>query len=103
MRVVSGTVAAVALAVGVVSALPASADTISRDTLSRKMLDFCVFTQYKAEGIERRTMIDRCGCAAKQAMAGFEGDSFDSPSRSKLTGDQEKAIRGAIAGCFAKQ
>ncbi len=81
----------------------AEADTISRDTLSRKMLDFCVFTQYKAEGIERRTMIDRCGCAAKQAMAGFEGDSFDSPSRSKLTGDQEKAIRGAIAGCFAKQ
>jgi hypothetical protein len=96
-------VAMVGSVVSFLAGASAEADTISRDTLSRKMLDFCVFTQYKAEGIERRTMIDRCGCAAKQAMAGFEGDSFDSPSRSKLTGDQEKAIRSAIAGCFAKQ
>lgn len=79
----------------------AQADTISRDTLSRKMLDFCVFTQYKVEGIDRQSMINKCDCAAKQAMNGLKGDSFDSPSRSKLTGEQETAIRGGIASCFA--
>ena len=34
--IISGTVAAIALAIGVAGVLPASADTISRDTLSRK-------------------------------------------------------------------
>lgn len=103
MRVVSGTVAAVALAVGMVSALPASADTISRDTLSRKFLDYCVNTQYRVEGIDRNSMIDRCRKASAEAMAQFEGDSFDAPSRAKFTAEQDKAIRSAVAAAFAKK
>ena len=101
MRVISGAVAGVLLAVGVMGVLPAAADTISRDTLSRKFLDYCVNTQYRAEGIDRNSMIDRCRKAAQAAMSQFEGNSFDSPSRSKLTGDQDKAIRAAIAAAFA--
>ena len=101
MRVISGAVAGVLLAVGVMGVLPAAAETISRDTLSRKFLDYCVNTQYRAEGIDRNSMIDRCRKAAQAAMAQFEGNSFDSPSRAKLTGDQDKAIRAAIAAAFA--
>ncbi len=103
MRVISGTVAAVALAFGVVGAFPASADTISRDTLSRKFLDYCVNTQYRAEGIDRNSMIERCRKASLQAMSQFEGDSFDAPSRSKFTAEQDKAIRAAVAAHFAKK
>jgi hypothetical protein len=101
MRVFSGTVVAVALAVGVLGALPASADTISRDTLSRKFLDYCVNTQYRVDGINRSSMIDRCQKASGQAMSQFEGDSFDAPSRSKFTAEQDKAIRAAVAAAFA--
>jgi hypothetical protein len=101
MRVISGAVAGVLLAVGVMGVLPAAAETISRDTLSRKFLDYCVNTQYRAEGIDRNSMIDRCRKAVQVAMSQFEGNSFDSPSRSKLTGDQDKAIRAAIAAAFA--
>lgn len=103
MRVVSGSVAAVALAVGLVSALPAIADTISRDTLSRKLLDYCVNTQYRVEGIDRNSLIDKCRKASVAAMAQLEGDSFDAPSRAKLTAEQDKAIRAAVAAAFAKK
>lgn len=103
MRVVSGTVAVVALAVGLASALPASADTISRDTLSRKFLDYCVNTQYRVEGIDRNSMVDKCRKASVAAMAQFEGDRFEAPSRSKLTTEQDKAIRAAVAAAFAKK
>ncbi len=101
MRVISSAVAGVLLAVGVMGVLPAAADTISRDTLSRKFLDYCVNVQYRAEGIDRNSMIDRCRKAAQTAMSQFEGNSFDAPSRSKLTADQDKAIRAAIAAAFA--
>ena len=100
----SRTVFVVAMVGSVVSFLAgasAEADTISRDTLSRKFLDYCVNTQYRADGIDRNSMIDRCRKAAQAAMSQFEGNSFDSPSRSKLTGDQDKAIRAAIAAAFA--
>lgn len=103
MRVISGTVAAVALTVGVVSALPANADTISRETLSRKFVDYCVNTQYRVEGIDRNSMIERCRKASEQAMTQFEGNSFDAPSRSKFTAEQDQAIRAAIAAVFAKK
>ncbi len=101
MRVLSGTV--VALAVGLVGVLPASADTISRDTLSRKFLDYCVNVQYRVEGIDRNSMIDRCRKASEQAMAQFQGDSFDAPSRSKFTAEQDQAIRTAVAAAFMKK
>ncbi|PIP00923.1 hypothetical protein [Pleomorphomonas carboxyditropha] len=103
MRVISGVVAAVALAAGVVGALPASADTISRDTLSRKFLDYCVNTQYRVEGIDRNSMIDRCRKASQVAMTQFEGNSFDAPSRSKFTAEQDQAIRAAVAAAFARK
>lgn len=103
MRVISGMVAAVALTVGMMGALPASADTISRETLSRKFLDYCVNTQYRVEGIDRNSMIDRCRKASEQAMTQFEGNSFDAPSRSKFTADQDQAIRAAVAAAFAKK
>ena len=103
MRVISGTVAAVALTVGMVGALPASADTISRETLSRKFVDYCVNTQYRVEGVDRNSMIERCRKASDQAMTEFEGNSFDAPSRSKFTAEQDKAIRAAVAAAFAKK
>lgn len=103
MRVISGTVAAVVLTVGVVCALPASADTISRETLSRKFVDYCVNTQYRVEGIDRNSMIERCRKASEQAMTQFEGNSFDAPSRSKFTTEQDQAIRAAITAVFAKK
>jgi hypothetical protein len=102
----SGALVVVALLGGAMSFIggaPAFADTVTRDALSRKFKDFCVFTEYKVEGIDRMSMIDKCDCAVKQAMTGFTGDSFESPSRSKLTGDQEKAIREAIGACFARK
>ena len=103
MRVIFGAVAGVLLAVGVMGVLPAAADTISRDTLSRKFLDYCVNTQYRADGIDRNSMIDRCRKASAEAMAQFEGDSFDAPSRAKFTAEQDKAIRSAVAAAFAKK
>lgn len=103
MRVISGTVVAIALTVGTLAALPANADTISRETLARKFLDYCVNTQYRVEGIDRNSMIERCRKASDQAMTQFEGNSFDAPSRSKFTGDQDKAIRAAVASAFAKK
>lgn len=103
MRVISGTVAAVALTAGVVCAMPASADTISRETLSRKFVDYCVNTQYRVEGIDRSSMIERCRKASDLAMTQFEGNSFDAPSRSKFTDEQDKAIRAAVATAFAKK
>lgn len=103
MRVISGTVAAVALIVGVVGVLPASADTISRARLSRKFLDYCVITQSRVEGIDRFPMVDKCHKAAAAALSKFEGDRFDSPSTSKLTSEQDQAIRAAIAATFAKK
>lgn len=103
MRVISGTIAAVALAVSVGGALPASADTISRETLARKFVDYCVNTQYRVEGVDRNSMIERCRKASDQAMTQFEGNSFDAPSRSKFTAEQDKAIRAAVAAAFAKK
>ncbi|MBS1164103.1 MAG: hypothetical protein H6R00_128 [Proteobacteria bacterium] len=100
MRVISGTIAAVALAVGVVGA---NADTISRETLTHKFLDYCVITQSRVEGIDRIPMVDKCHKAAASAMTGFEGERFDSPSSSKFTAEQDKAIRAAIAAAFAKK
>ncbi len=103
MRVISGAVVTAVLAVGVIGAGAAAADTISRDTLSRKFLDYCVNTQYRVEGIERNSMIDRCRKASQAAIAQFQGDSFDAPSRSKLTAEQDAAIRAAIAAAFARK
>ena len=100
MRVISGTIVAVALAVGVVGA---NADTISRETLARKFVDYCVNTQYRVEGIDRNSMVERCRKASDQALTEFEGNSFDAPSRSKFTAEQDKAIRAAIAAAFAKK
>ena len=42
-------------------------------------------------------MIDRCRKAVQAAMSQFEGNSFDSPSRSKLTGDP-LALATAVGG-----
>lgn len=99
MRIIAGAVVAVALTAGVVST--ANADTISRETLSRKFLDYCVNTQYRVEKIDRNSMIEKCRKASASALSGFEGDTFDAPSRSKFTADQDKAIRAAIATVFA--
>jgi len=104
MRITVGVVVAVALAAGVVSLVsPANADTISRETLSRKFLDYCVNTQYRVENVDRNSMIEKCRKAAASALEGFEGDKFDAPSRSKFTADQDKAIKGAVAAAFAKK
>ncbi len=102
MRIIRGAVVAVALAAGFVSNLaPASADTISRETLSRKFLDYCVNTQFRVQNVDRNSMIEKCRKASASALSGFEGDKFDAPSRSKFTEDQDKAIRAAIATVFA--
>lgn len=101
MRITHGAVVAVALATGIVSM--AHADTISRETLARKFLDYCVNTQFRVENIDRNSMVEKCRKASASALQGFEGDTFDAPSRSKFTADQDKAIRAAVAAVFAKK
>lgn len=71
--------------------------------MSRRFLDYCVNTQVRIKDIDRMPMVDKCRKAAAAALSTFEGDSFEAPSRSKLTGPQEKAIREAIATAFAKK
>ncbi|WP_237155216.1 hypothetical protein [Oryzibacter oryziterrae] len=105
MRISKGLVAALVAgaAVSNVFCSSAFAETITRENLSRKFLDYCVFTQYRVDGIDRNSMINKCQCAQKAALESMEGDAFEQPSRSKLTGDQEKAIKAGIAACFAKK
>lgn len=79
---------------------PAEAAPVSRDTLERMMLDSCVYRQFQEKDIRRETLVDRCRCASKAALSGFEGETFDIGRSGKLSGPQEKAVQAGIAACF---
>lgn len=87
---------------GVVAVMswPAEAVTVTRDQLSRKLLDHCVYRQFEVKDVERTRMVDRCRCATTEAMKSLAGDSFEMPRSGGLTGDQDRAIRTGIAACF---
>jgi hypothetical protein len=80
--------------------VPASAATITRDALERKLLDSCIYRQYQVQDIDRQSMVENCRCAADTALASIGGDSFDVPRSGGLTGPQDQAIRAGIAACF---
>lgn len=79
---------------------PTSAATVSRDQLSRKLLDNCVYRQFEVKDVERSRMVDRCRCATDAAMASLPGEEFQLPRSGGLTSEQDRAIRTGIAACF---
>lgn len=102
-RTIEKVAAGLCLGLMVAAALPASAESISKDAMRRKLLDYCVFTQYRVKDIDRNAMIKRCDCSADQALVGLGDGNYESPSRDKLSGPQEKAAREAITACFQKK
>jgi hypothetical protein len=92
--------AVAAIAAALIGLVPASAATISRDALERRLLDSCIYRQYQVEGIDRPSMVDKCRCSAGKAMAALPGDSFDVPRSGGLTGPQDRELRAGIAACF---
>ena len=84
----------------VYASLGSRPDGLSAAELARRQKEFAA---NRVEGIDRNSMIDKCRKASGEAMARFEGDSFDAPSRAKFTAEQDKAIRAAVAAAFAKK
>jgi hypothetical protein len=97
-RTLSAAIAAIACLVAL--APPAEAASISRETLTRRLLDTCIYRQFQMKDIERSRMVERCHCASDTAMKTIEGTEFEMPRSGGLTGPQDAAIRTAIAACF---
>lgn len=93
--------AAVAATVAPLFASAAVAATISRETLERRLLDSCVYSQFQVKDVDRARMIENCRCATRTAMKTIEGEEFDAPARG-LTGPQTVAIRSGIEACFKR-
>ena len=78
----------------------ASAASLSREQMSRRILDTCVYRQFQVKDVDRSRMIDRCRCATDAAMKALTGEAFELARSGGLTPDQDQAIRNGIAACF---
>ncbi len=91
-----------ALAASLAGAMPAGAATVSRDALSRMMLDSCIYRQHAVKDVDRASLVDDCRCAVTAAMTRIEGERFELPRSGGLTGPQDQAVREGIAACFGR-
>ena len=74
--------------------------TITRAALERKLLDSCVYRQYRVEAVQRATMIDRCRCATDTALTSLSEGDYVAPRSGGLSPVQEQAMREGLAACF---
>lgn len=85
---------------GTPAATGSGGETLSKQALSRKFLDACVYGQARVKDIERQSMIEKCRCSSDNAMKAMGDGATAAPRSGGFTPAQNEALKSGIAACF---
>ncbi len=87
-------------AAGKPAATAPAGGALSKQAMSRKFLDACVYGQARVKDIDRQSMIEKCRCASTDAMKTIGDGNMSVAKSGGFTPVQNEALKAGIAACF---